>query len=93
MRLYRIHKSNYMKKINRKYYFSHFIRVHDMQLLLFSREEEEEGLGARVTVIIQNVANFASSMLVSFIQNWQLTLMMLAAGPIMASVMYYMNKV
>lgn len=44
-------------------------------------------------MIIQNVANFASSMLVSFIQNWQLTLMMLAAGPIMASVMFYMNKV
>jgi ABC-type multidrug transport system fused ATPase/permease subunit len=44
-------------------------------------------------VIIQNVANLASSMLVSFIQNWQLTLMMLAAGPIIASVMFYMNKV
>ena len=32
-------------------------------------------------------------MLVSFIQNWQLTMMMLIAGPIMASVMFYMNKV
>ncbi|XP_028411550.1 multidrug resistance protein 1-like [Dendronephthya gigantea] len=55
-------------------------------------EEEEEGFGARITVIIQNVANFASSMLVSFIQNWQLTLMMLVAGPVIASVMFYMNK-
>lgn len=62
-------------------------------MLIFFLSDEDNGIGARMTVIIQNMANFASSMLVSFIQNWQLTLMMLAAGPIMASVMFYMNKV
>lgn len=51
------------------------------------------GLGGEIAYLIQSVSNFASSFVVSFIQNWKITLVMMAAGPVMASVEVLVHKV
>ena len=51
------------------------------------------GLGAEVASVIQGVASCTSGFLVSFIQNWKVTLTMMAAVPVLGVVKATVNKV
>lgn len=51
------------------------------------------GLGGEIAYLVQSASNFASGFVVSFIQNWKITLVMMAAGPVMATVEVCVHKV
>ena len=51
------------------------------------------GLGGEIAYLIQSVSNVMSGFLVSFIENWKITLLMMAAGPVLAVVQGIAHKV
>ena len=51
------------------------------------------GLGGEIAYLIQSVSNVMSGFLVSFIENWKITLLMMAAGPVLAIVQGIADKV
>ena len=51
------------------------------------------GLGGEIAYLIQSVSNVMSGFLVSFIENWKITLLMMAAGPVLAIIQGISDKV
>ena len=62
------------------------ISQHDLDVL-------SGGLGGEIAYLIQSVSNVMSGFLVSFIENWKITLLMMAAGPVLAVVQVIADKV
>ena len=51
------------------------------------------GLGGEIAYIIQSVSNVMSGFLVSFVENWKITLVMMTAGPVLAIIQGIADKV
>ena len=51
------------------------------------------GLGGEIAYMIQSVSNVMSGFLVSFIENWKITLVMMASAPVLGIVQGVANKV
>ena len=51
------------------------------------------GLGGEIAYLIQSVSNVMSGFVVSFIENWKITLMMMTAAPVLAAVQGITDKV
>ena len=51
------------------------------------------GIGAEVASMIQSVASCTSGFVVSFIQNWKVTLMMMVSVPVLGLVKAAVDKV
>lgn len=78
--------------------------IKSKRLLLWFRDPREAisqhdldtlsgGLGGEIAYLIQSVSNVMSGFLVSFIENWKITLLMMAAGPVLALVQGIADKV
>ena len=51
------------------------------------------GLGGEIAYMIQSVSNVMSGFLVSFIENWKITLVMMASAPVLGIVQGVADKV
>lgn len=51
------------------------------------------GLGGEIAYMIQSVSNVMSGFLVSFIENWKITMVMMAAAPVLGIVQGIADKV
>ena len=73
-------------------------------LLMFHRDPQEAisqsdlnalsgGLGGEIAYTIQSLSSMLSGFLVSFVENWKITLVMMAAGPVLVAVQGITDKV
>lgn len=82
--------------IQMKWRLLHFLMQSSKKILFIfwsDLERVRNGIGCKLSLVIQYLSTFVSGIIIGFIVNWRLTLVIVLIGPVLIAISSYIAKV